>query len=45
MRLDSGEELGGRWRKGKREGLGSLVGPRLEKVMCEDNGCCTVCAL
>jgi hypothetical protein len=32
VRLTNGEELNGSWRGGRREGLGSIAGPRLEKV-------------
>jgi hypothetical protein len=32
VRLTNGEELNGSWRGGRREGLGSITGPRLEKV-------------
>jgi hypothetical protein len=32
VKLKNGEELNGAWREGKREGLGALYSPRLEKV-------------
>ena len=32
VNLTTGEELSGRWVGGKREGLGLIIGPRLEKV-------------
>ena len=32
VNLTTGEELTGRWVEGKREGLGLVIGPRLEKV-------------
>jgi len=32
VKLTTGEELSGRWVDGRREGLGALTGPRLEKV-------------
>ena len=32
VKLNTGEELSGRWVDGKREGHGIILGPRLEKV-------------
>jgi len=32
VKLKNGEELNGAWREGKREGLGALYSPRLEKI-------------
>ena len=33
VRLKNGDELTGCWKGGKREGLGSIAGPRLEQVV------------
>ena len=36
VKLTTGEELSGRWVGGKREGLGALASPRLDKVSVEN---------